>query len=125
MATIREIMSADVKAVSPETTLKELAEFLVTEKVSGAPVVSGERVVGVVSATDLLEFDSEARDVPAYRPETGSGGAFEAGDDWSEEEGDAPAAYFADLWVDTGADVRTRLTTDSPGVERARGPRRR
>jgi len=114
MAKIREIMSDAVKAVSPEMTLKELAEFFVVEKVTGAPVVAGDRVVGVVSATDLLEFDSEDRDVPAYRPAAEVDDVFGSEDEWQEDEGDAPASYFADLWADAGAEVQTRLATEAP-----------
>lgn len=113
MVTLAQIMSTDVRTVSPETTLRELAEFLVTERVSGAPVVASGRVIGVVSATDLLEFDSEGRSVPAYR--SGEDEAVLSGDEsWDEDEGDAAAAYYADLWVDAGAQVQTRLATDGP-----------
>lgn len=113
MVTLAQIMSTEVKTVSPETTLRELAEFLVSERVSGAPVVASGRVVGVVSATDLLEFDSEGRAVPVYRS-TGEGDPLSGDESWDEEEGDAAASYYADLWVDAGARVETRLATDSP-----------
>jgi len=114
MAKIREVMSDTVKTVSPEMTLKELAEFFVEEKVSGAPVITGERVVGVVSATDLLEFDSEKRGVPTYRPAAETDDVYGSEDEWDEEEGDAPASYFADLWADAGAEVQTRLASEGP-----------
>ena len=111
MVTIREIMSTDLKAVTPETSLRQLAEFLIEEHVSGVPVLASGRVVGVVSATDLLEFDTEGRAVPTLRPaadvapfQTEDGGG----------EGDAPAAYFADMWADSGAEVQTRLASESP-----------
>lgn len=113
MVTLAQIMSKEVKTVTPETTLRELAEFLVSERVSGAPVLASGRVVGVVSATDLLEFDSEGRDVPAYRP-SAEESALGGDEEWNEAEGDATASYYADLWVDAGAQVETRLATDSP-----------
>lgn len=115
MARLHEIMSTEIKAVRPETTLRELAEFFVDEEVSGAPVVSNGKVMGVVSATDLLEFDAESRAVPAYQ---GSGeGTFQPlqpDESWNADEGDVPARYFAEMWEDAGADVRTRLSSESP-----------
>lgn len=110
MLRLADIMSTDVKAVTPEASLRELAEFLVEERVSGAPVLAGGRLVGVVSASDLLEFDSEERSIPAYRPELEG----EPGD-WggsSEEEG--LPSYFADLWSDAGAQVNVRLASEGP-----------
>jgi len=52
-------MSRKVVTVSPEASLRELAGILDAEEISGVPVVAGTRVVGVVSATDLLRFESE------------------------------------------------------------------
>ncbi len=121
MSQVRDIMTTDVKAVGPETTLRELAEFLVAEEVSGAPVVSGGVVVGVVSATDLLEFDAENRVVPAYRERAEAGFGAEVAYEaevgaaiWSSEEDDPPAAYFADLWEGAGADLDSRLEREGP-----------
>ena len=59
MPKLSEIMSTDVVTVGPQTSLRELVGVLRDEKVSGVPVVSGGRVVGVVSATDLLDFEFE------------------------------------------------------------------
>lgn len=58
-------MSRKVVTVSPEASLRELAGILDAEEISGVPVVAGTRVVGVVSATDLLRFESEGSRVPA------------------------------------------------------------
>jgi predicted transcriptional regulator len=59
MTLLSEIMTPAVKAVNAEATLKDLAEFFMEENVSGAPVLSSDRLVGVVSVTDLIEFDAE------------------------------------------------------------------
>ena len=56
MLQIREVMTRKVITISPEHSLREAMELLATHHVSGAPVVSNGKVVGVVSATDLLEF---------------------------------------------------------------------
>jgi CBS domain-containing protein len=113
MVTLHDIMSLDVETVAPHMTLREVAELLAGRHISGAPVVSGERVVGVVSASDLLAFDAESRGVPT-RKESRVGEAWEEGEGWRQGE-DPPASFFADLWINAGADVRARLeVTDSP-----------
>jgi len=112
---LENIMTTEVKAVGPEMTLRELAEFFVDEAVSGAPVEAQQHVVGVVSATDLLEFDAENRAVPSYRAQPeGTFDPLDGDAAWDQTEGDAPARYFAELWEDAGADVKTRFSTESP-----------
>jgi CBS domain-containing protein len=55
---VREIMTREVTTVAPELPLREAIDVLVTNHVSGAPVVQNERVVGIVTASDLLDFVS-------------------------------------------------------------------
>ena len=56
MVKLRDIMTRDVVAFSPETTLLDAIETLAERHISGGPVLSGDRIVGVLSATDILEF---------------------------------------------------------------------
>jgi CBS domain-containing protein len=49
-----DVMTKDVISVTPETSLKEVARLLAEKRVSGLPVVSDGKVVGVVSEGDLL-----------------------------------------------------------------------
>lgn len=114
---VAELMTADVITADPETTLRELASLLVTEHIGGAPVVVGERILGVVSATDLLDFDADAPGSPRERP----GQARELADPPEDlardvEAGDeAPSVYFAELREDVGANVVERFDrVDSP-----------
>ncbi len=106
MTRLRDIMTADVHAVSSDATLQELAEFFTEENVSGAPVLDGEKLVGVVSVTDLIEFDADGRGVPRYE-------AIET-DEFNEEARDpaAPTApgFFTDPWDDARVRVRSRLS---------------
>jgi len=51
---VDEVMTRDVRTVSPEATLKHVAEILSGRGISGLPVVDGGRVVGVVSEADVL-----------------------------------------------------------------------
>lgn len=54
---IREIMIADAITVEPSASVTELARVLDANDISGVPVVDGQdRVLGVVSKTDLLHF---------------------------------------------------------------------
>lgn len=52
--TVEELMSRDVITVQPDTPLKVVAELLCAHRISGVPVVSGHRLVGVVSQTDIV-----------------------------------------------------------------------
>lgn len=52
---VREVMTADVVTVTPGTTVAEFLELARRREISGAPVVDEEeRVLGVVSLTDVL-----------------------------------------------------------------------
>lgn len=57
MRTVRELMSRDVVTVEEDMSVRDLARLLTEEEITGAPVVDvhGE-VVGVVSATDVLQL---------------------------------------------------------------------
>ena len=58
---ISEIMTSDVLAVAPETPLKEVAHLLSDHRISGVPVVDGERrVVGVVAESDIVRQEQGA-----------------------------------------------------------------
>ena len=49
-----EIMTTDVATVGPDTSIAELVALLVARGISAVPVVSGGRLVGIVSEGDLL-----------------------------------------------------------------------
>ena len=67
MLRVRDIMSTDVLTVAPQTTVREAMELLSRRHVSGAPVVSGDVLVGVVSANDLMAFAAAIPGVPTER----------------------------------------------------------
>ena len=56
MLRVSDIMTRDVLVATPDMTLREAAELFAAHHISGAPVVSGTHVVGVVSAADILDF---------------------------------------------------------------------
>lgn len=53
---VQDIMTRDVVTLSRESTIREAMELLTANHLSGAPVTSGEFVVGVVSLTDIIGF---------------------------------------------------------------------
>ena len=111
MLHVRDIMSTDVVTVAPQATIREAMELLAMRHVSGAPVVSGDVLVGVVTANDLMAFTAAIPGVPTER---------DTRDEWAEwgepsiadeveSEAEPQGAYFSDLWDDAGADVSERI----------------
>lgn len=114
MVSVRNIMTLEVQTVSPDVSLRELAELLSAAHVTGAPVVAGRQLVGVVSGSDLLEFISASPGVPAGREQSLEWGEWPGPDAW-ESGAETPSSYFAGYWEDAGADVVERIrVTDSP-----------
>ena len=57
---VRDIMQTEVVTVGPATTVRELADILAKHKVSGVPVVDGDRrVLGMVSEADIILQDAD------------------------------------------------------------------
>jgi len=109
MVRIDEIMTTEVVAVPAGSSLRAVVDVLRSENVTGAPVVSGSDVVGVVSATDLLEFEASTPGVPSEQPsQLEWGGIEEEPDEWIEGE-EPPAEFFVDVWPDVGGDLRERF----------------
>ena len=109
MLHVRDIMTTDLLTLTPETDVREALETLGRRHVSGAPVVSSGRLVGVVTGTDLMNFAAALPGVPTQR---------ESAEEWGPEppveaeveREEIPAnAYFSDLWDDAGADVTERI----------------
>jgi CBS domain-containing protein len=115
MLRLRDIMTSNALTVTPETTVREAMELLARHHVSGAPVVSGGDLVGVVSGTDLMSFAAALSGVPTEND------ANEEWGEWAEpsiadevEQGNEPAsAFFSDLWDDAGAEVTGRIASAS------------
>lgn len=111
MLRLRDIMTSEVQTVPPEMTIRDAMALFSTRHVSGAPVVASGKVIGVVSATDLMEFAASLPGVPSQQPDEQ-----EPDDDWqrAEEEvpeDDVPMAFFVDSWENAGADVSERMNS--------------
>jgi acetoin utilization protein AcuB len=51
----RGVMTKQVVTVLPETTIEEAAKLLLTHKIGALPVVEEDRLVGIVTETDVLQ----------------------------------------------------------------------
>lgn len=57
---IREFMDTVVPTLSPETRIMAAVDFLLRHRVTGAPVVDeNDRLVGIITETDLLKLVTE------------------------------------------------------------------
>ncbi|MCL5265616.1 MAG: CBS domain-containing protein [Chloroflexi bacterium] len=51
---VSDIMTREVIAVTPDTSVSEIAKLMVGKDISGVPVVVDGRVVGIITETDLV-----------------------------------------------------------------------
>jgi CBS domain-containing protein len=57
---VRDIMKTEVITVGPDTSIRELADVLAQNKISGVPVVDSKRhIVGMVSEADVILQDAD------------------------------------------------------------------
>jgi CBS domain-containing protein len=54
-ATVADIMSRSVISVSPDTPVEEVAHLLANRHIRRVPVLEGDRLVGIVSRSDLVK----------------------------------------------------------------------
>jgi CBS domain-containing protein len=56
MFTVEQVMAKKLVTVSPETTIKEVAEILSCREFHALPVVEGQLLVGIVTTTDIIKY---------------------------------------------------------------------
>lgn len=56
MFTISQVMAKNLVKVSPDTTIKEVAEILSDKEFHAIPVVENDELVGIVTTTDLIHY---------------------------------------------------------------------
>ena len=101
MLKVRDIMTKDVVSLAPESTIREAMEALTTNHLSGAPVVSGDVVVGVVSMTDIVGFIVGAPARPAEEEQESIAESWEsAGDEYDEEAEEVQLLSLSEEWDD-------------------------
>jgi len=53
---VRDVMTTDVQAVTPDDPAGKAATIMVDEKVDRVPVVDGDRLVGIVARHDIIKM---------------------------------------------------------------------
>ena len=56
MLSINQVMKHSPKTVGPEDTLKEAAEILAEKEFHALPVVENNKLVGIVTTTDIINY---------------------------------------------------------------------
>lgn len=114
MLRVSRIMTSDIIAVAPDLGLRDAMELFVKEHVSGAPVVEGDKVIGVVSLSDLVALAASTPGAPTLRPEVPEPGADEPLEPYVEGD-ESVGAFFTEYWDDAGADTAARTASpDAP-----------
>jgi len=54
--TVKEVMTSDVKTVDPEHSLRKVMDLFSEYKITGAPVVEGNKIIGVISEADIIKL---------------------------------------------------------------------
>ena len=57
---VRDLMTSRLESVGPDTTVSDAADLMRARLIGSLPIVDGEQLVGIVTATDI--FDEVARD---------------------------------------------------------------
>lgn len=109
MLRVRDIMTPSVVTLSPHQSLRDAVETLVTCHIGGAPVVEGGRVVGVLSAPDILEFESVTGPHGERPEELPEPDVTELSIPTPEGDDELVSTYFTDMWPNDGPDVVARI----------------
>lgn len=112
MLKVRDIMTPSVVTFEPDQTLRDAVEVLVSCRIGGAPVVEGDTVVGVLSANDILEFESVTPAPESNHEVEDEEGEEErmSAEEWTEGD-ELSSSYFTDWWPNEGPDVAERMSS--------------
>jgi CBS domain-containing protein len=111
MLRLRDIMTRNVVTFEPQMTLREAMEILTSRHLSGAPVVSGQKVVGVLSAGDLLGFAAAPSNEEERPAEAARADKWEEPPEWEDDEESESASFFTDMWDDHTEDTDDVMAT--------------
>jgi CBS domain-containing protein len=112
MLKLKDIMTTDLVTVTPETSLREAMDLLTERHVSGAPVISGNALVGVITASDLLSFAAASPPAGIEHRSVWDGDTVDAALDREDAPG---GTFFSDLWDDAETNARERMAmTEGP-----------
>ncbi|MDF0591249.1 CBS domain-containing protein [Candidatus Methanocrinis natronophilus] len=68
MMKVRDVMNPEPVAIQATAAVSDAVRLLRTEEISGMPVLEGEKLVGVVSESDLLKMLSVEREGGLWLP---------------------------------------------------------
>ncbi len=57
---VKDVMARKPVAVTPDTTIVSVAQMMLERKISGLPVVEGEKVVGIITESDIFRLVVQA-----------------------------------------------------------------
>jgi CBS domain-containing protein len=58
---VGDVMETDWPTLGPESTVEEAIKLFAEERISGAPVVEGGRLVGIITEGDLIFQDADVK----------------------------------------------------------------
>ncbi len=73
--TVREVMTPEPIAAGEDTPVEDVAALMLDQMVRRVPVVEGGRVIGIVSASDVIQLFLNLHERPRHRVETVAAGA--------------------------------------------------
>ncbi len=56
MLKVPQVMTSKIRTVSPDTSIKEVAEIFASEHYHALPVAEGEKLKGIVTTTDVIKY---------------------------------------------------------------------
>ena len=65
---VKSIMSKKIISVAEDTAVEEIARLMTAEKIKRVPVMSGDRVVGIVSRADIVSAIARGEHVAIHTP---------------------------------------------------------
>lgn len=111
MARLRDIMTREVVSVPPDLSIRDAMSLLSSRHISGAPVVGGKDVVGVVTSNDLMAFAADlAGAASERREETRFQDPGQRDEENPDREIEPAGRFFTELWDDVSADASMRFS---------------
>lgn len=116
--TARDVMKTEVRTVSPEVPLNDLESLFLEHRVTGFPVVEADRLVGVVSRSDivrkLVAEKSYAEYISDYYRDIGSFDEPEAADTLPELGSKIGSRLASATVKDVMSQAPITVSTDDP-----------
>jgi CBS domain-containing protein len=107
--TVKDVMRRDIPVAAPETSIAELARMMVEHRVPGIPVVSNDRLIGIVTEGDLIQREASV-ELPSVATLFDAVIVADAGTPFEEELRHVLAATAADLMSSPVISIRDIAT---------------